>query len=66
MRLKSGGAKLTRLFKRARLPPGAVVELRLTAPGAIGKVLRLAVRKRKPPKRSSLCLPPGASKPARC
>lgn len=66
VKLRSGRAKLTKLFKRAKLRRGAVVELRLTAPGAIGKVLRLAVRKRKAPKRSSLCLPLGASKPARC
>jgi Ca2+-binding RTX toxin-like protein len=66
VKLRDGGANLTKRFKGKRLKPGAVVELRITAPGTIGKVQRLVIRKRKEPKRVTLCLAPGASKPQRC
>ena len=51
VKLRDGGANLTKRFKSKRLRPGAVVELRVTAPGAIGKVQRFTIRKRKEPKR---------------
>jgi hypothetical protein len=66
IKLKGGGANLTKRFKRAQLRPGAVVELRVTASGVVGRVQKISIRKRKEPKRSSLCLAPGASKPSRC
>ena len=66
VKLKNGGAKLTKRFKARRLKPGAVIELRVTAAGAIGKVQRITIRPRKEPKRTSLCLAPGASKPKQC
>jgi len=50
-----------------RLKPGAVIEVRITARGWIGKVVRYTVRKGKLPKAETLCLAAGASKPAtRC
>jgi len=50
-----------------RLKPGAVIEVRITARGWIGKVVRYTVRKGKLPKAETLCLAPGASKPGtRC
>jgi hypothetical protein len=61
-----GSVALTKRFKGARLKPGAVIEVRVSADDAIAKVLRITIRKRKAPKRATLCLPPGASKPAAC
>ncbi len=53
-------------FERRPLPVGAKVELRLTKPGKIGVVKRLTIRRRKAPSVRTLCLPPGASRPAAC
>jgi RTX calcium-binding nonapeptide repeat (4 copies)/Putative metal-binding motif len=47
-----GRASLTKLFKGRRLKPGAVVEVRVTAPGKIGSVVRFTVRARKLPTKS--------------
>jgi putative metal-binding protein len=62
----NGSAKLTRMFKRKRLRRGAVLEVRITAPNAIGKVVRYRIRRGKIPRARTLCLPPGARRPARC
>ena len=51
VKLRDGGANLTKRFKSKRLRPGAVVELRVTAAGTVGKVQRFTIRKRKEPKR---------------
>ena len=59
-------ANLGPLFKRAKLRVGAVVEVRVTAPGAIGKVVRFTMRRRAIPRTTRLCLPAGAAKPGRC
>ncbi len=59
-------ANLGPLFKRAKLRVGAVVEVRVTAPGAIGKVVRFTMRRRAIPRTTRLCLPAGAVKPGRC
>ncbi|MEZ0292572.1 MAG: hypothetical protein ACAH82_08515, partial [Solirubrobacteraceae bacterium] len=64
--LVDGGARLTGRFAGRRLRTGTVVELRITAPGRIGRVERLVVRRRKDPRRTVLCLPPGGAKPQRC
>jgi hypothetical protein len=40
-----------RLFKRA-LKPGAVIEVRITAPNAIGSVTRYKIRRGKQPSRT--------------
>lgn len=53
------------LFAKARLRPGAVIELRVTQAGMIGNVTRFAVRAGKPPARTTLCLEPGATRPQR-
>ena len=58
--------RLAPLFKRRALGVGARVQVTVTAPGTIGKVLRLTVRRGKTPQRASLCLEPGARTPARC
>jgi hypothetical protein len=59
-------AAATKLFKRAQLEPGAVLEVRITAPGTMGKVVRYRMRSRALPKRKNLCLAPGKKKPGRC
>ena len=62
-----GTATLTKLFARRRLKRGTVVEVRVTAPGMVGKVVRYTMRaRRKLPRTVPLCLPAGAAKPARC
>jgi hypothetical protein len=52
-------------LKRSRLRIGSVLEVRVTAPGTIGRVVRFTVAKRRV-RTATLCLPPGASAPARC
>jgi Ca2+-binding RTX toxin-like protein len=59
-----GKVDLRRLI-RGRLRTGATLEVRLSAPGTVGRVVRFKMRKAKPPKRTSLCLPPGG-KVGRC
>jgi hypothetical protein len=56
----------TPIFKGAELRPGAVVELRVTQGGAIGRVDRFVIRDAKSPTRVRRCLPPGVSKPRSC
>ena len=48
---------------KRRFRAGQSLELRITAPGYLGKVIRYTIRKGKHPKVTKLCLPPGASKP---
>jgi Putative metal-binding motif len=62
----NGAASLARLFKRRRLRLGTVVEVRITAPNAVGKVVRYKTRRRKIPGVRVLCLAPGATRPGRC
>jgi hypothetical protein len=44
----------------------AVLEIRVTAPGRIGKLTRFTIRSAKPPRREDLCLVPGQRRPTRC
>jgi hypothetical protein len=64
----SAGPKvdLTALFKKRKLKPGTVITVQITAPQVIGRVFRYTIRKKKAPKKASLCLAPGASKPTAC
>jgi streptogramin lyase len=55
-----------RFLRRARLRARAVLEVRVLAPGSIGKVVRFRIRRTKLPTRRVLCLPPGATRPTRC
>jgi hypothetical protein len=48
-----------------RMRPGVVIEIRITAPGRIGKFTRIRLRRSGPPSRVDLCLPPGQG-PAPC
>jgi hypothetical protein len=63
---KSADTVLTKLFKNARLRPGAVIEVRVTRPGMVGKIFRFTIRKKKAPASQTLCLAPGAKTPAAC
>jgi hypothetical protein len=52
--------------KRTKLRVGVRIQIRITAPGAIGKVVTDKLRPKKIPKSIGRCLAPGASKPTRC
>jgi hypothetical protein len=58
--------KLTKAVKGLVLKPGAVLEVSVTAPEAIGADIAYRVRKGKKPARTTLCLPPGATSPTAC
>ena len=61
-----GTAGLLRFLRGKRLPVGLKVEVRVRAPEHITKVTRFVMRARKAPRKRSLCLAPGASRPASC
>jgi hypothetical protein len=63
---KARRKSFTKLFRRARLRPRGVIEVRVFEPGAIARVDRFVVRDRRTPKQVSRCLPPGASRPGAC
>jgi hypothetical protein len=50
-------------LKKARLKKNAVVTIRVTKPDFIGTFEKFTIRILKLPKRQTLCLEPGASKP---
>ena len=52
--------------KRRRFVAGQTLEVRITAPRVIGKVVRYKMRAGRLPKVQELCLPPGARQPQRC
>jgi 6-phosphogluconolactonase (cycloisomerase 2 family) len=54
---------LTSKFKHAKLQPGTVVTIDITATGSIGKEARFTIRKRKLPTTKTYCLPVGSTKP---
>jgi hypothetical protein len=64
--VKDRRAVATRLFRGKRLKVGATLEVRITRPDMIGKVVRYPIRASKIPKGRRLCLPIGATKPVRC
>ena len=55
----SGDAALKPLLRGRRLRAGAVVEVRVTAPGFVGKVTRFRMRRARVPVKTSLCLRAG-------
>jgi hypothetical protein len=63
---KVGSGKIAlKPFVGRWFPVRTVIEVRMTAPGTIGKVLRYRVA-RKALKKAELCLPPGVTTPQRC
>jgi Bacterial Ig domain/Bacterial Ig-like domain len=65
-RVRNGKARVTPLFRRRNLRTGAVVEIRISAPGAIARIVRFEMQRNKFPKRTDLCRPPGAPRPTSC
>jgi hypothetical protein len=59
-------ADATQLFKGRDLRPGAVIQVRVTAHNAIGKVVRFRVRRSAVPRGVTLCLNPPSKKPTKC
>jgi hypothetical protein len=57
---------LTGAFHGRRLGVGTRIEIRITAPDAIGKYVRYRTRASKRPARRTACLLPGESAPSRC
>jgi PKD repeat protein len=55
-----------RRLERKRLATGAVIEVRVTRRGYIGKYTRLTFRTGRAPARTDACLAPGSSRPVRC
>jgi Putative metal-binding motif len=62
---RDGRANLRPLVRR-RLRPKTTLEVRITAPNSIGKVVRYPIRRRRIPQGRTMCLPPGTRKPTRC
>ena len=58
-----GQAVATRAFAGRRLRIGAVVQVRITKPGAIGRVVTFTVRAKKVPRPVAQCLPVGSTQP---
>ena len=65
-KVAKGSAPLKKLFGKRKLGAGAVVEIRITAPGIDGRAVRFRMRAGKFPKRVELCLPQATGKPTRC
>jgi hypothetical protein len=57
-RARGGKVNLRKLI-RGRLRAGSTLEVRLTAPETIGRVVRFKVRRGTRPKPARFCLPPG-------
>ena len=71
VRKGGAGARAARVirihrFEKRALRPGAVIEIRVTKRGAIGKYTRFVIRRGLPPKRTDRCLLPRAKRPVRC
>jgi hypothetical protein len=58
----SGNVSLTKLFRK-RLRSGVTLDIAMTAPDTIGKVMRYRIRRGKLPRGQALCVPVGATKP---
>jgi hypothetical protein len=65
-KVAKGKAVLTKFFRKRQLAAKAKIDIRVTAPGTDGRVVRFTTRKGAIPKRTDLCLPAGASKPGPC
>jgi Fe-S cluster biogenesis protein NfuA len=63
---KRTGRKLTGLFAKAKLRPGATITVGVELPGLIGKVFEYRIRTSKLPRARVLCFPPAATKPSPC
>jgi hypothetical protein len=57
-----GNVSLTKLFRK-RLRSGVTLDVAITAPNTVGKVMRYRIKRGKLPRGESLCVPVGATKP---
>ena len=57
---------LTSALRRRVLPVGTTLELRISAPGTIGKVRRFTIRRGSAPRSQELCLMPRTTTPRKC
>jgi hypothetical protein len=65
VRSRKHGGKVVKTLSHRVLAAGAVLELRITQPGAIGKLVRFTFRRNRPPLRYDGCLRP-TGKPGPC
>jgi hypothetical protein len=59
-------AAIAPAFGHRALRAGTVIEVRVTAPGQVGMLVRFTLRKRRLPAVTRLCLPVGGAAPKRC
>jgi len=65
--LAAGNRTLTSIFRKRQLRSGVRIEVRITAPAAVGSSATVTIRKRRQdPKITRLCVVPGASAAAKC
>jgi DNA-binding beta-propeller fold protein YncE len=64
--VSNGRADASKAVKKGKLRRGTRIQVWITKPGAIGKVVIYTVPRRGLPKGRVRCLPPGATKPAAC
>jgi hypothetical protein len=53
-------------FRQRRLPAGTVITVRITKSQWVGLLVRFTTRRAKQPRRQTLCLQPGATRPTGC
>jgi DNA-binding beta-propeller fold protein YncE len=66
VKIRDGKANAAKGFKHAKLRRGTTVQVRILVPGMIGKVVVYTMPKKGFPIGRQRCLPPGATKPAKC
>lgn len=57
---------LRTLLLGRRFGPGTVIQLRITAPNSVGRLVTYTTRSGNAPTRAVQCLPPGRRRPSRC
>jgi hypothetical protein len=60
LRPARGRVAASGLFRRRALAPGAIVEVRVTAPGYVGSARRIRMRSQRAPAQESFCLAAGS------
>ena len=64
--VRNGNSDLHRIIKSRHLGVGAVLDVKITAPGMVGKVVRFTMRKHNIPTMQRYCLAEGARHSTRC
>ena len=71
--IRGGGASVgapkksfAQRFRGRKLAVGTVITVTVSAPQTIGRVVTYVVRKGKKPLATTLCLPPGSTRPTAC